>query len=371
MSNSSTSRVAFLDRIRVILTALVILHHSAIMFGAPGGWYLRMPTPLLAEKVPFTLFVSINQSFFMGFFFLLAGYFGALSYDRKGSAHFVRDRVLRLGLPILVYGFFIGPVTVALAGIHAGQPFLEHWAELTRHGYFNMGPLWFAYALLLFSFAYLLWRQLDKSPLSPSRSLPVHGALLAAALATGAAAFVLRLWVPVGHEVWSLQIGYFASYVVLFAAGCAAARYRWLERIDASTARPWRLICILTIPLLFVYGVLAGAARGVPFDTSGGLTLPALAYAFWEPFVAWGIILGMLWRGRVAPQPSPRYERWAPRAYTAFIIHPPVVVAFGLLLANQPLLNSAKFVVAGIGSVVLCFLLAQPLLRIPGARRVL
>jgi glucan biosynthesis protein C len=63
--------------------------------------------------------------------------------------------------------------------------------------------------------------------------------------------------------------------------------------------------------------------------------------------------------------------RWAPGAYTAFIIHPPVVVAFGLLLANQPLLNSAKFVIAGVGSVVLCFLLAQPLLMIPGARKVL
>jgi hypothetical protein len=50
---------------------------------------------------------------------------------------------------------------------------------------------------------------------------------------------------------------------------------------------------------------------------------------------------------------------------------PPVVVAFGLLLANQLLFNSAKFVVAGVGSVVLSFLLAKPLLMIPGARRVL
>jgi len=40
---STASRTDFLDRIRVVLTALVILHHAAIMFGAPGGWYLTIP----------------------------------------------------------------------------------------------------------------------------------------------------------------------------------------------------------------------------------------------------------------------------------------------------------------------------------------
>ncbi len=371
MANSPLERSAALDRIRVILTALVILHHSAIMFGAPGGWYLKMPTTLVAEQIPFTLFVSVNQSFFMGFFFLLAGYFGAISYDRKGSAQFVRDRLLRLGVPILVYGFIIAPATVALAGVQQGEPFLPRWAELTRNGYFGVGPLWFAAALLMFSCVYLLWRQLPRSSAEPAPSFPGHLVLLGAALATGAAAFLLRLWVPVGQEIWSMQIGYFASYVVLFSAGCAVAHDRWLERVDVEVARPWRLISILTIPLLFVYGVLAGAAHGAPFDTSGGWTLPALVYAFWEPFVAWGIILAMLSRGRAAPKPAPRWQRWAPRAFTAFIIHPPVVVACGLLLASQALPNSVKFLIAGAASVVLSFALAQLVLRIPGARKVL
>ena len=54
-------RTAFFDRIRVTLTALVILHHCAIMFGAQGGWYLKMPTTLAAEQLPLTLLEHLGQ----------------------------------------------------------------------------------------------------------------------------------------------------------------------------------------------------------------------------------------------------------------------------------------------------------------------
>lgn len=370
MERNANDRSNFLDRIRVFLTGLVILHHSAIMFGASGGWYLKMPTAQLAERVPFSLFVSINQSFFMGFFFLIAGYFSALSVDRKGAAGFVRERLLRLGVPILVYGFVIGPMTVALAGIHQGEPFLAHWASLTGGAAFELGPLWFAFALLLFSAAYLLVRALDPRAAVRKGLAPGHVALFAAALATGLIAFLLRLWMPVGTEIWSLQIGYFASYTVLFAAGCGFARTRWLERVGPELAQPWRWISWICMPLLLVYAVAAGATHGVPFKTDGGWTLPALAYALWEPFVAWGLILGMLWKRRVATNPSPAWQRWAPRAYAAYIVHPPVVVGLGLLLANVALPNSVCFLIAGGIAIVLSFGLARLLLLIPGVRRI-
>lgn len=363
-------RAGFLDQIRLILTCLVILHHSAIMFGAPGGWYLRYPTEHLAEKVAFTVFVSVDQAFFMGFFFLLAGYFSVGSYDRKGPLSFLRDRLVRLGIPILVYGYVLGPMTVALAGVGRGEPFLQNWAALVRDGYFNIGPLWFALALLLFSVAYVLWRIVAPQDVTDAGFVPGRGHLLIAAVGTGVLAFLLRLWVPVGQERWMLQIGYFGSYVILFGAGCATARSRWLEHIDTRTARVWRAVAFICAPLLFVYGVAAGAAGGAPFDTSGGWTLPALAYAFWEPFVAWGIILGLLRHFRL------RGARlagtgWSGYAYAAYIVHPPVVVAFGLLLAHAGLPNSVSFAIAGFGAAVLSFLSAWLLVQIPGARRVL
>ena len=365
------ARTAFLDRIRVVLSALVIMHHAAIMFGAPGGWYLTMPTTLMVEKLPLTVFVSVNQSFFMGFFFLLAGYFSAPSFDRHGAGRFLRERLLRLGVPILVYGFILGPMTIALAALHKGQPFLGYWVMLTRGGEFELGPLWFALALLCFSVVYCAWR-LVRGAGAPGPGLaPGHGLLFAGALLTGAGAFLLRLWVPVGTQRWLMQIGYFSSYTVLFVAGLALARRKWLEQVGSDIAMPWRLISWLCVPLLFVYAVLGGALQGKPFDTSGGWSLPALAYAFWEPFVAWGIILGMLWRFRMSAHPSPRWQGFSPSAYGAYIVHPPVLVGLGLLLADRPWPNSVRFVIAGVAAVGLSFLLARALLMIPGVRRIL
>jgi len=364
------SRTGFLDRIRVALTALVILHHAAIMFGAPGGWYLTIPTNNLAEKLPFAVFVSVNQAFFMGFFFLLAGYFSAMSYERKGAARFARDRLLRLGIPLLVYGFVLGPLTVAVAGVHEGEPFLAHWASLSARGYFNIGPLWFALALLIFSAAYLLWRQL-RGTVGLQNWSPSHRTLLLAALATGAGAFLLRLFMPTGQDIWGLQIGYFASYTVLFAGGCAMAGSRWLDAIGPEQARRWRLVAWIVGPLLFVYGIVASLVLGQPFDTSGGWTLPALAYAFWEPFVAWGIILGMLARFRRQDNPSPRWQAWAAPAYAAYILHPPLLTAIGLAVATLPLPNMAKFVIAGVTGVAASFLAARLLIKLPGAKAIL
>jgi hypothetical protein len=84
------------------MTALVILHHTAITYGGPGGWFWREnETSAAPSSLLFTLFCATNQAYFMGFFFLLAGYFTPRALERKGYKAFLRDRVLRLGLPLL------------------------------------------------------------------------------------------------------------------------------------------------------------------------------------------------------------------------------------------------------------------------------
>ena len=49
---------------------------------AEGAEFLRLAD---AENLPLTLLTAVNQAFFMGFFFLVSGYFTPGSYDRKGS----------------------------------------------------------------------------------------------------------------------------------------------------------------------------------------------------------------------------------------------------------------------------------------------
>jgi peptidoglycan/LPS O-acetylase OafA/YrhL len=360
-----SGRTVFIDHLRVALTALVLFHHAAITYGAAGGWYLREAPE--GSSLALTVFVALNQAFFMGFFFLIAGYFTPGSYDRKGPWRFASDRLLRLGLPLLVFGFVLDPLTVALAHAHSVPDVFAIWGRMMSRLWFSSGPLWFAQALLNFAAAYMVWRAIAGPPPRAERPLPGHGAIFASAVAVGAAAFLLRLEWPVGEAVSNLQLGYFASYIVMFAAGVAAVRGRWLERVGPSLAGPW-----LAVSAVALLGFLAAIAIGGTRGYAGGWTVKAAIYAFFEPFFAWGVILGLLLLFRTRLNVPMRWSAFlAGRAYTVYVIHPPVLV--GVALALQPLdaPMAVKFLLAGTLACVASTLAASAILLVPGARRVL
>ena len=95
-------RDLYIDRLRTAMTALVVVFHAAITYGGDGGWfYHEVEHSASPSSLLLTLFCATNQAYFMGFFFLLAGYFTPPSLQRKGYARFIADRFLRLGLPLL------------------------------------------------------------------------------------------------------------------------------------------------------------------------------------------------------------------------------------------------------------------------------
>lgn len=385
MAHTPPGRLVFVDRLRTLLTVLVIAHHTAITYGGSGGWFYREVTDGGAPfSLLLTLFCSVNQAFFMGLFFLLAGYFTPPALAAKGWRRLVADRLLRLGVPLLVFGCVLGPLALALAGIQQGRPFWPNWLGMMGRGVFVIGPLWFAWALLLFTSAWLVWQGLRGAAPAPAGGrgqavapaapppLPGDRAWLLAALGVGAAALVIRQWVPVGESRLGLQLGYFASYVFLFALGCAAWQHRGLERLDRAQARRWGRVALYTVPLLVATAAATGALAGRAVDFSGGLGAAAVVYAFWEPFVAWGVMARLLvgFQARYNT-PHPRWQRWDACAYGAFIVHAPVIVGLSVLLAGWPLPPAVKFALVLAAGTVLSFMLAGWLRRWPGARRVL
>ena len=128
----------------------------------------------------------------MGMFFLLVGYFTPESLARKGVRQLLQERRLRLGVPLLVFGFVLGPLAVALAAVPAGRPLGEHWLGQLSQGRFVIGPLWFAWALLLLAAGFVAWRHPPEPASDPGRAVPASITRLAAALAIGAAALVVR-----------------------------------------------------------------------------------------------------------------------------------------------------------------------------------
>lgn len=369
-------RDLYIDRLRSLMIALVILHHTAITYGAIGGWfwYELKPSSALSSQI-LIQFCTTNQAYFMAFFFFLAAYFTPASLERKGYGQFIGDRFTRLGLPLLGFILVLGPLTAALAHWGSTGRFWETFPYLLQHVILIPGPMWFVEVLLIFSLMYCAWRALAGGPLAEAkripRPFPSTLTLLWTALVTGVAALLLRQVSPVGVVYASFQFAYFAPYVVLFTAGIAAWRYGWLQRLEWKNAHGIIWIAVLVWPLMSIAVTITNFLYGGQANYSTGFSWPAVLYAMWEPIVAWGFIAGwLLLARRWMNQPSVFWSWVSRRAYTVYIIHPPVLVGVSLLLHGWAAPALVKFGAAGTLAILLSWTLADPLVRLPGVRRV-
>lgn len=350
-----------IDRLKVGLTWLVVCHHAAISQGAVGGWYWRERAPDGSVVVTLlTAFCAVNQSFFMGLFFLMAGAYLRAGVAARGRCGFLLERLQRLGLPLMAFGWVLGPLTMAVAEAGHGGSFMGtwHWA-MARH-VFEPGPLWFAGLLLAMS-SIAAFVPTGSAPLA----FPSNARLLTAAVACGIVSFAVRLEWPAGRTLWFVQPAYLTGYIMLFASGIAwRGEHAW-TRIPAAAARLWRRVAWCTLPLL-------AAVPHLPGDAMGGWSAAALLYAMWEPFVAWGIVLTLLHRAQSDAHPTgPIGRALARRAFGTFLLHAPVLVAVSVVLQGAPLPSLVKAGLSALVTCVACFALTGWLLRLPVLRRML
>ena len=225
-------RLFFGDNIRVLLTILVILHHLMIIYAGSGGWIHMEGREDEITNAVGSWFCASNQAYFMGLFLLISAYFVPGSYDRKGPARFLADRLIRLGIPLAVYGWIVRPLFIYYVLHRGGGLALGSWyrgAYFRDYGLLGGGPLWFIELLLIFSLVYvavrLAARRYRPGPPAEGR-FPGGGRVALFALLRGVVTFNARLEFPVNSrfEPLNLQFGNFAQYIALFAAGLVAYR---------------------------------------------------------------------------------------------------------------------------------------------------
>ena len=370
-------RVKYLDNLRVFLTCLVICHHQVIAFGAPGGWYYVAAAPTdVVSFVLLTMFVAVNQAFFMSLFFFVAAFFTPQSLDKKGVRRFIKDRLMRLGIPLIVYFFLLNPSVVYLARLFKGQ---------IEPGYFRFmatrlltcvspGPMWFVLALLMFTAVYVavFARRQRRGASSFRMPFPGNRRILIFIVGIGFFTFLLRLVCPLGTEILNLQIAYFPLYIAMFVFGIFAYRSSWLEEIRARQTALWfrmALVLIISLPLILVLG---GALKGAGDTFRGGLHWQAYVYAAWEPFVCVGISLKLaaLFRARLNIT-NKITQHAAKSSYTAYIIHPFFVVVGTYLAKAWPLPSLAIVLLLCPLVVVACFLSADLIRQLPLLNKIL
>lgn len=366
------SRLLYIDTLRIFLISLVVLHHLSITYGAPGGWYYNESEAGFPEVLFMAMFVATNQSFFMGMFFMLSAYFIIPSLERKGTGKFITDRLLRLGIPLLVFYFLLNPLTVFIRNwfIRGEEPtfgdyLMNGWAR-------GFGPLWFVEALLIFTFVFLLFR---KTISSIRIGFPGTIKILLFALATALLQFIIRIWLPVG---WSMpftnfQFPFFVQYIFLFPLGIIAWQNKWFDSISFKTGKQWfiaaQVLIFIGFPLLFILG---GATETGTDNFMGGIKWQSLGYAVWEQLTCISLIIGLLGLGKkYLNRKGNLAKRLSDSAYGVFVFHAPIIVAVSALFVNQTIYPPLKFILLAPIALLACFLVAGIIKSIPGVNRIL
>jgi Acyltransferase family len=345
----------------VLLVAGVILAHAFMTYGDIGSWPYQDISDLDAFNIVAALAVGLGSLFAMGLFFLIAGLLTPGPVARKGSAGFLRDRLLRLGVPFAAYVLVVMPVL----NILASDDSKSFWANVAD---LDAGPLWFVGALLLFSAVFVGWRSARPVPLPRP---PVGGRFLVIlALGMAIASFAVRLVFPMNSEqIFMIHVWQWPQCIGLFALGIAAAERGGLDPVPARIRRRagWAAIggALAT--------VAAFAVSHDEFDPyAGGLTWQAVVTVVSEGVVAVGFSVWLLARFQEHhDRTSPFRAALARSAYGAYVLQAPVLVLLALALEVWSEPPEVRFLVLAPVGVAASFALAWLLTHVPGVRRVL
>jgi fucose 4-O-acetylase-like acetyltransferase len=377
----SGGRRLFIDNLRWITIVLVVSMHAADTYSPLGSWYYVDRRPIsLPTYVFFAAWQMFLQSFFMGVLFFIAGFFVPHSFDRKGPGQFVRDRLVRLGLPVLLYMLVIGPITEYYAA-HSWNStlptsFAHEWIKHIRNGKVlqESGPLWFCVALLIFSFIYVALRALIKgNQINPANyKCPGTMTLVWFGLLMAFATFVVRLARP--SSVLNLPVADFAQYVLLFSAGTLAARRQWLAGLRLSTGTRWIVAALFVgLPLWFTLLFTGGFFRGNESAFSGGFHWQSAGFAIWESLTCVAMsygLLAVLWAKFNGQGRTARFM--SANAFSVYVFHPPILIFAARMIHGLAWPSVLMFLMLTLIAVVGSFALSAALFRrIPLLKRIL
>jgi len=385
-TNEKTSRLFFIDHLRAALVILVVLHHVAMVYGGiQPFYYLEPPTSIPAFLVPM-VFVLLNQGWFMGAFFLLAGYFTPGSYDRKGSGSFLKERLIRLGIPLIIFYFVLSPISnlglflmpASLTGITAPLTWESFWQMYPD--LLGLGPLWFVAMLLIFSFGYAGWRVLAKKRTSTSErqsSVPSYLGIGVFILALALISYLVRMYIPIGKSVLGFPtLAYLPQYISFFVIGTIAYRRDWLRKLPGKMGFVGFVVAMVATLTLFSLGFLSflkaidtGAVQIPPF---GFGTWQSAIYTLWDSIFAVGMSLAAItFFRRFFNKESRMGSFLAQQSYAVYIIHIPIIVFLAYALRGVELASLLKFGLASVLVLTICFAVAGLIRKIPGVSRVL
>lgn len=387
-------RLFFVDNLRVFIIMCVLSHHAGNPYASNDFWYYKTDPSQISGMV--ARVIMLNPSFTMAILLIFSGYLVPPSYDRRPFWIYVREKFIRLGIPLVIGGMIMLPLLQYYS-------FHQHWGYTGYDSFWqyywqawhgmgempegwngpgwpdrNLSHLWYIEHLLVYALCYGIWRKFFCKPgesIRTPKPPPGNWAIFGFAVFISLITFAVRIFCPYNKVyalfgVLQIDMSHFPQWLPFFFVGLAAYRYDWLNQLPASTGRLWLSVAVALAAFNFV----------VPFSTefwiaahSAGFTFPNFFKSVWESFFCVGAAVGLIslfhqklnWSTKLL-------TLLAASAYAVHVFHPPMIVAWQFILGHVQLPTFVKFVIATLAGIVTCFAVAHFIIRrLPFAKRVL
>lgn len=298
-----------LDAVRAGAMLLGLVLHGALIYTEDWLFGKVLPDALRAAPAQpdwVAAMVLWLHLWRMPLFMVLAGFFAAMTLERRGPGSFARDRSLRVGITLLLF--------MTLHNMAAGQ----EWGRLEH--------LWFLWWLLLYcglaAGAHGLGARLPALRVDRPAALAVMTAVAVLATAVGRE-HGLKGRIP--DSLFDVEAAGFLYHGVLFAGGMML----WHGRGGLATVtRPPFWAGALALGLAATVALVALGARPDALDTAPLLLKAGLAAA-----VMLGHVLGLIGLTEWAVRGGGRVLRLFTRlAYPVYVLHLFPVLTYSALL---------------------------------------
>jgi peptidoglycan/LPS O-acetylase OafA/YrhL len=320
MGTGGSQRLHHLDALRAFAMALIVPWHAANFFAIRGEAGMSVNGA-----------IWLSHAFRMPLFFLLAGFFGAMTIGSHGNAAWVRRRLVRLGIPLVV-----GVVAlVPLAGMLDEWQYEGSASLLTALTHPRPSYLWFLWYLLIVSAVALAVRDLLGQRPAPAwvegflRSRTQLGMLAALAVPCALVLWLDGAWGAVPPNTFLPPVGLLAHYGVFFAFGWLLGSRAWaLEALGEDPYRRLTLALLVAVPAfwLFVHSGDPGIAG------NAAIRLAALYLGALCCWLAIAGLIGFFRRHLFSERPSVRYA--ADASYWIYLSHMLFLAPLQLLLVG-------------------------------------
>lgn len=348
--NNQYERFYALDGLRALMMLLGLVIHSFLSFtDVPSVWpYADPMTSPVAD-----LLVSFIHAFRMPIFFVIAGFFSGLLYEKRGISGFLKNRLLRIALP-----FVIG-LTILLPLFASGKLFANLAKDIgiatafsDFHYTVTLVPehtlhLWFLYYLLHFYPLGILTRLVCNS--LPARFQAIFVELFRYLLSrpilrvvTFSFLTAVPLWIMGGHLATSTSFQPMYSILLTYMAFYAFGWFLYYQRDLLHNVSEYAVAQVIAGLIIFNF-----AYFGVSSFLSEG-NLKTVVRSLVGGFVIWLMFFGFTGLFlRYLNRPSAKIRYIVDASYWVYLIHLPFCIWITALLVETGLHAMVK------GSIVL------------------